>query len=85
MLPEVSHDVTATTVVLGALASRVWRPMHHDYRFATERNGTLDIFLNKPNQLAWFEAGRDRLGPGRRAGWDGCRSGCGNRCSPTNA
>ncbi len=54
-LPELAVDVTATTVVLGALASRDWRPMHHDYTFATERNGLRDIFLNTPNQAAWFE------------------------------
>jgi hypothetical protein len=54
-LPDLSVDVTATTVVLGALASRDWRPMHHDYKFATERNGVQDIFLNTPNQAAWFE------------------------------
>jgi hypothetical protein len=54
-LPELRYPVTATTVVLGALAARDWRPMHHDYTFATERNGTKDIFLNTPNQAAWFE------------------------------
>jgi acyl dehydratase len=54
-LPELHYDVTATTVVLGALASRDWRPMHHDKDFAVERNGTRDIFLNTPNQAAWFE------------------------------
>jgi len=54
-LPELSYDVTATTVVLGALAARDWRPMHHDYDFAVNRNGTRDIFLNTPNQAAWFE------------------------------
>ncbi|MBV8236568.1 MAG: hypothetical protein JO075_12770, partial [Acidimicrobiia bacterium] len=54
-LEPLSYDVTATTVVLGALATRDWRPMHHDYRFATERNGVRDIFLNAPNQAAWFE------------------------------
>jgi len=54
-LPSLAHDVTATTVVLGALASRDWRPMHHDYDFAVNRNGTKDIFLNTPNQAAWFE------------------------------
>jgi acyl dehydratase len=47
--------VTATTVVLGALAARDWRPMHHDKDFAVDRNGTRDIFLNTPNQAAWFE------------------------------
>ena len=54
-LPELVHPVTPTTVVLGALASRDWRPMHHDYKFATVRNGVADIFLNTPNQAAWFE------------------------------
>jgi hypothetical protein len=54
-LPELAYDVTATTVVLGALAMRDWRPMHHDYKFATERNGVADIFLNTPNQAHWFE------------------------------
>ena len=47
--------MTATTVVLGALATRDWRPMHHDKDFAVDRNGTRDIFLNTPNQAAWFE------------------------------
>ena len=54
-LPEFAKDVTATTVVLGALASRDWRPMHHDKDFAVERNGVRNIFLNTPNQAAWFE------------------------------
>lgn len=54
-LDELSIEVTPTTVVLGALASRDWRPMHHDFRFATERNGVRDIFLNTPNQAAWIE------------------------------
>ena len=42
-------------MVLGALATRDWRPMHHDKDFAVDRNGTQDIFLNTPNQAAWFE------------------------------
>ena len=54
-LPTLRYDVTATTVVLGALAARDWRPMHHDHDFAVNRNGTQDIFLNTPNQAAWFE------------------------------
>ena len=68
-LPELSVDVTSTTVVLGALATRDWRPMHHDYHFATERNGTRDIFLNTPNQAAWFERYlTDWTGPHGRLG-----------------
>jgi acyl dehydratase len=54
-LEPLSYDVSSTTVVLGALATRDWRPQHHDYHFATERNGVKDIFLNAPNQAAWFE------------------------------
>jgi acyl dehydratase len=54
-LKPLEYDVTATTVVLGALATRDWRPMHHDYHFAVERNGVKDIFINAPNQAAWFE------------------------------
>ena len=68
-LPELAYDVSATTVVLGALASRDWRPMHHDKDFAVERNGTQDIFLNTPNQAAWFERFlTDWTGPHGRLG-----------------
>jgi acyl dehydratase len=68
-LPPLSHDVTSTTVVLGAVASRDWRPQHHDYHFATERNGVKDIFLNSPNQLAWLERYlTDWTGPTGRVG-----------------
>jgi acyl dehydratase len=67
--PALAHDVTATTVVLGALASRDWRPMHHDKDFAVNRNGTKDIFLNTPNQAAWFERFvTDWTGPRGRLG-----------------
>ena len=68
-LPELSYPVTATTVVLGALASRDWRPMHHDKDFAQQRNGVQDIFLNTPNQAAWFERYvTDWTGPHGRLG-----------------
>ena len=68
-LPDLSYEVTATTVVLGALATRDWRPMHHDKDFAVERNGTRDIFLNTPNQAAWFERFvTDWTGPHGRLG-----------------
>lgn len=68
-LPEFSYDVTATTVILGALASRDWRPMHHDRDFAIHRNGVKDIFLNTPNQSTWFEKYvTDWTGPRGRLG-----------------
>ena len=68
-LPPLAVDVSATTVVLGAMASRDWRPMHHDKDFAVHRNGTRDIFLNTPNQAAWFERYvTDWTGPTGRLG-----------------
>jgi acyl dehydratase len=68
-LPELRYAVTATTIVLGALASRDWRPMHHDHDFAVNRNGTQDIFMNTPNQAAWFERYvTDWTGPKGRLG-----------------
>jgi acyl dehydratase len=68
-LPELDYEVSATTVVLGALATRDWRPMHHDKDFAVNRNGTQDIFLNTPNQAAWFERYlTDWTGPHGRLG-----------------
>lgn len=73
-LPPLTYDVSATTVVLGALATRDWRPQHHDYHFATERNGVKDIFINAPNQAAWFERYvTDWTGPRGRLGRVGFR------------
>jgi len=69
VVPELAHDVTATTIVLGALASRDTRPMHHDHDFAVNRNGIRDIFMNTPNQAAWFERYlTDWTGPKGRLG-----------------
>ena len=69
VLPELAYDVTATTVVLGALATRDWRPMHHDKDFAQKRNGVRDIFLNTPNLAHWFERYlTDWIGPKGRPG-----------------
>jgi acyl dehydratase len=68
-LQELKHDVTATTIVLGALAARDWRPMHHDHDFAVNRNGMRDIFMSTPNQAAWFERYvTDWTGPKGRLG-----------------
>ncbi|MEM9255392.1 MAG: hypothetical protein AAGA91_08090 [Pseudomonadota bacterium] len=68
-LPELSHEVSTTSIILGALASRDWRPMHHDRDFAQQRNGTRDIFMNTPNQAAWLERFiTDWAGPKARIG-----------------
>lgn len=68
-LPELVHPITATTVVLGAMATRDWRPMHHDRDFAVQHNGLQDIFMNTPNQAAWFDRYlSDWAGPTARLG-----------------
>lgn len=68
-MPPLTHEVTTTSIVLGALASRDWRPMHHDRDFAQQRNGTRDIFMNTPNQAAWLERYiTDWAGPKARMG-----------------
>jgi hypothetical protein len=68
-IPPLTYAVDSTTIVVGALATRDWRPQHHDYHFATERNGVKDIFMNAPNQAAWFERYvTDWTGPRGRLG-----------------
>ncbi|MDY0066763.1 MAG: MaoC/PaaZ C-terminal domain-containing protein [Steroidobacteraceae bacterium] len=68
-LPPLHFRMTATAIVLGALASRDWRPMHHDKDFAVERNGVKNIFMNTPNVAAWFERYlTDWTGPKGRLG-----------------
>lgn len=68
-LPPLRVEVSATTVVLGALASRDWRPMHHDRDFAQQRNGARDIFINTPHNAAYFERYiTDWTGPRGRLG-----------------
>jgi acyl dehydratase len=68
-LPILEKDVKPVTVVLGAIASRDWRPQHHDYKFATENNGLDDIIMNTPNLAAWFERYlTDWTGPKGRLG-----------------
>ena len=69
-LPDLAVDVKPVDIVLGAMASRDWRPQHHDYKFATENNGVRDIFMNTPNLAAWFEKYvTDWTGPFGRMGW----------------
>jgi hypothetical protein len=65
-LPLLSYDVTSTTVVLGALATRDWRPQHHDYHFATASRTSSSI----PPTRRRGSSGTSRTGPDHAAGWD---------------
>ncbi len=66
VLPELSYPVTATTVVLGALASRNWRPMHHDKDFAVERNVPATSSSTPPTRRPG-SSGSSPTGPGPTA------------------
>jgi hypothetical protein len=68
-LPRLEVKVSARTVIMGASSSRDWQPQHHDHRWAVNRAGTRDIFLNTPNQGGWIERYlSDWTGPRGRLG-----------------
>ena len=52
-LPVLVKEVTATTVIYGALASRDFFPGHHDRDFA-QKQGMKDIFMNSPVTGGWI-------------------------------
>jgi len=81
-LPELPVRITATTIVLGASATRDWQPQHHDHAWAVHRAGTRDIFMNTPTQAGWISRYiTDWTGP--TAGSGAWRSACGRRSTPT--
>jgi acyl dehydratase len=68
-LQSLQLDVTTTSVVAGAFATRDYSPLHHDYQYATETAGHRDIFLNTMHQGALFQRLlTDNLGPRMRLG-----------------
>jgi hypothetical protein len=52
-LPPRAIRISARHVVLGAMASLDWKPLHHD-RDAAPAQGLPDIILNTPSQIGWF-------------------------------
>ncbi len=44
-IPTCSKEVTATTIIAGAIATRDFSPIHHDIRFA-QKAGAKDILMN---------------------------------------
>jgi acyl dehydratase len=67
-IPDLKVPITATTVVMGAIASRDFQPQHHDAAWA-KRVGTRDIFLNTPTQGGWVTRYvTDWAGPTARIG-----------------
>ena len=67
-LPELAHDVTTTTIVQGAAAAHVWRPMHHDRDYAVERQGVRDVFMDTQTQAGLGFAGHHMVEQQHEAG-----------------
>ena len=55
VLDELSLAISTTDVITGAMASRDYSPLHHDFHYVTEQAGHRDVFLNTPHQAALFE------------------------------
>ena len=51
-LPTLTKEITATTVVAGAIASRDFVPVHHDQAYA-KKQGVKDIFPNIQTIGGW--------------------------------
>ncbi|MFC2059425.1 acyl dehydratase [Chloroflexota bacterium] len=51
-LPKLTKEVTATTIIAGAIASRDFMPIHHDRDFARKQNAK-DIFMNAMTSGGW--------------------------------
>lgn len=66
-LPRVEINATVKSVIMGATASRDWRPLHHDQRWAVEQGGLPDIIANNYTQSGWISRGiTDACGPATR-------------------
>jgi len=51
-LPTVSREITVTTVVTCAIASRDFLPLHHDREYA-QKAGLKDIIINTPSMFGF--------------------------------
>lgn len=52
-LPDLVVPITATTIVLGASATRDFQPQHHDHAWV-RRVGLRDIIMNTQTQGGWI-------------------------------
>lgn len=52
-LPTVTKPMTATKVVSGAIASRDFYPVHHDFHFA-QKAGLKDLIVNTPTDCGYI-------------------------------
>lgn len=45
-IPTLSRELSVTTLVMGASATRDYQPQHHDREFAQQQSKTKDMFIN---------------------------------------
>lgn len=68
-LPEMAITVTEKMVIMGAVTSRDWQPIHHSPKWARERAGLPDIIMNNYTQAGWISRFvTDWCGPHGRLG-----------------
>lgn len=53
-LPELRVVVTTKAIIMGAIASRDWQPLHHDYPWSTSTGGLPNIVMNYYTQAGWI-------------------------------
>ncbi|MSR00103.1 MAG: hypothetical protein EXR88_01710 [Gammaproteobacteria bacterium] len=53
-IPELRVLITPKLVIMGAVASRDWQPLHHDHEWSVGEGGLPGIILNNYTQMGWI-------------------------------
>lgn len=68
-LPPMTINITEKIIIMGAVSSRDWQPIHHHREWATEHAGLPNIIMNNYTQAAWISRYiSDWSGPACRPG-----------------
>ena len=69
LLPELKIQLTKRMIIMGAVSSRDWQPIHHDTEYAREQAALPDIIMNNYSQAGWISRYvTDLLGANSRLG-----------------
>ncbi len=53
-LPELKIRLTKKMIIMGAVSSRDWQPIHHDTEYAREQAALPGIIMNNYSQAGWI-------------------------------
>ncbi len=53
-LPKLKIKLSKTMIIMGAVSSRDWQPIHHDTEYAREQAALPDIIMNNYSQAGWL-------------------------------